>query len=380
MQAKTFFGLEEVLATELREIGASKIEILNRAVNFYGDKGFMYKANYSLRTALRILKPIYSFKAFNEDHFYENLIEFPFEDYLTIEDTFSIDATVHSEKFTHSQFMTFKMKDAIVDRFRNKFNERPDISLKNPTVRFNLHISDLNVTISLDSSGDALFKRGYKKSRGEAPINEVLAAGMLKLAGWDGKGNLLDPMCGSGTILIEAAMIATNLPAQLFRTEFGFQNWNDYDESLFEEIKQVRLQRIRDFSGKIVGYDLDKTVIESAKSNIEFAELDEFISIENKDFFESEKNLFPVLVIFNPPYNERLSIHEQTFYNSIGNTLKHHYPNTLAWMITSNLEAIKFIGLKPSRRIKLFNGKLECKFLQFEMYEGSKKTKNQENN
>ena len=236
MQAKTFFGLEEVLAKELKELGAKEVKIKNRAVEFYGDKGFMYKANYSLRTALRILKPMYSFTAYNEDYFYEKLVEFPFEDFLDYHQTFSIDATVYSEKFTHSQFMMFKMKDAIVDRFRQKFNERPDVSTKNPDIRFNLQISSQEVTISLDSSGDALFKRGYRKTRGDAPINEVLAAGMLKLAGWDGKGNFLDPMCGSGTILIEAAMIAINLPAQFFRTNFAFENWKDFDSDLFEQI------------------------------------------------------------------------------------------------------------------------------------------------
>lgn len=375
MQAKTFFGLEEVLAKELRELGAKEVKIKNRAVEFYGDKGFMYKANYSLRTALRILKPIYSFTAYNEDYFYEKLVEFSFEDYLDYNQTFSIDSTVYSEKFTHSQFMMFKMKDAIVDRFRKKFNERPDVSTKNPDIRFNLQISSQEVTVSLDSSGDALFKRGYRKTRGDAPINEVLAAGMLKLAGWDGKGNFLDPMCGSGTLLIEAAMIAINLPAQFFRTNFSFENWKDFDEELFEQIKEYRIKRIREFSGKIVGYDIDDHVLQSAFENCSFTELNEFIYLKNCNFFETKKDLFPVLIVFNPPYNERISIKEEEFYKNIGNTLKHNYPNTLAWMISSNVEAIKYIGLKPSQKIKLYNGKLECKFLQFELYEGSKKTK-----
>ncbi|MCB9203201.1 MAG: class I SAM-dependent RNA methyltransferase [Flavobacteriales bacterium] len=374
MQATTMYGLEQLLALELKELGAVDVKIKNRAVEFYGDKGFMYKANYSLRTALRILKPLYSFQTFNEDHFYEKIKEFPWENYLDVNQTFAISANVHSEKFTHSQFMMFKMKDAIVDRFRDKKGERPDIATFKPDIRFNLHISDREVSIALDSSGDALFKRGYRKSRGEAPLNEVLAAGILKLAGWNGKDNLLDPMCGSGTFLIEAVMIAANLPPQLFRKDFGFQNWKDYDDDLFEKIKQFRMQRTKDFTGKIIGYDGDRSAVENARNNLDFTGFDEFVTIEHKNFFDSKKELFPLLVVFNPPYDERMEVTRvEEFYGKIGSTLKHNYPNTLSWILTSNFDAMKNIGLKPSKKIKLFNGKLECRLLQFEMYEGSKK-------
>lgn len=379
IQIKTLFGLEEVLAAELKKLGARNVEIKNRAVNCEGDLGFLYKINYSLRTALKIMIPVFEFKAYNEDKFYEKLYRFNWSQFLKVHQTFAIDATVHSERYTHSQFMTLKMKDAIVDYFQNKFGKRPDIDTKNPDIKFNLHIDRELVTISLDSSGQPLFKRGYRKEQGEAPINEVLAAGMLQLAGWDGKGNFLDPMCGSGTLLIEAAMVALDLPAQIFRKNFAFQNWENYDESLFKKIKEFRLNRVKEFSGKIIGFDIDPKMLSIVKTNIAAAEMEDLIEVKKQDFFESKKEHFPLLMVFNPPYDERISIHQEDFYKKIGDTFKNGYPNTLAWLITSDLEAVKKIGLRPSRKIKLFNGKLETRFLQYEMYEGSKKTKNQNN-
>ena len=375
MQAKTFYGLEDVLVQELKQLGASQIVKKNRAVEFLGDLGFLYKANYSLRTALKILVPIHHFKAKNETIFEKEINRIPWENYFFNSQSFAIDATVYSDYFKHSQYIMLKMKDGIVDRFRKKFGKRPDIERFNPDIKFHLHISNQEVTISLDSSGDPLFKRGYRKSHFEAPINEVLAAGLLNLAGWDGKGNFLDPMCGSGTLLVEAAMIALNMPPQLHRKQFGFMNWKNFDLELFNKIKDTRINRIKDFSGKIVGYDISDKALDSAKNNIEAADLSEFIELKNQDFFTSQKELFPLLVVFNPPYDERLSITTDHFYKNIGDTLKNNYKNTLAWFITSDLEAYKKIGLRPSRKIKIYNGKLECRFFQYDIYEGSKKNK-----
>lgn len=373
MQAKTFYGLEDVLVQELKQLGASQIVKKNRAVEFLGDLGFLYKANYSLRTALKILVPIHHFKAKNETIFEKEINKIPWENYFFNSQSFAIDATVYSDYFKHSQYIMLKMKDGIVDRFRKKFGKRPDIERYNPDIKFHLHISNQDVTISLDSSGDPLFKRGYRKSHFEAPINEVLAAGLLNLAGWDGKGNFLDPMCGSGTLLVEAAMIALNMPPQLYRKQFGFMNWKNFDLELFKKIKDTRINRIKDFSGKIIGYDISDKALVSAKNNIEAADLSEFIELKNQDFFTSQKELFPLLVVFNPPYDERLSITTDHFYKNIGDTLKNNYKNTLAWFITSDLEAYKKIGLRPSRKIKIYNGKLECRFFQYDIYEGSKK-------
>ena len=373
IQIKTFFGLEEVLAEELKKLGGRNVTPKNRAVTCEGDLGFLYKINYSCRTALKILVPILTFKAWNEERFYDKLFEFPWDSIMDTHQTFAIDATINSERFKHSQFMTLKMKDAIVDFFKAKYRKRPDIDTKNPDIKFHLHIDRELISISLDSSGDPLFKRGYRKIQTQAPINEVLAAGMLQIAGWTGKENFLDPMCGSGTLLIEAAMIALNLPPQILRKKFAFQNWKNYDHELFSKIKEYRINKIQDFTGKIIGYDIDNQALLAAKENIKITELEDIIEIKKQDFFTSKKEHFPLLMVFNPPYNERISINDETFYKKIGDTFKQNYPNTLSWLISADLEAIKKIGLRPSRKIKLFNGKLECRFLQYETYEGTKK-------
>ena len=379
IQIKTFFGLEEILAEEIRKLGGANVEVKNRAVNCEGDLGFLYKINYSARTALKILVPVLTFKAWDENRFYDKLFAFPWDELMTVDQTFAIDTTIYSERFNHSQFISLKMKDAIADYFNFKFRKRPSVDTQQPDVKFHLHIDRELVTISVDSSGDPLFKRGYRKEQGEAPINEVLASGMLQLAGWDGKGNFLDPMCGSGTLLIEAAMIAMDLPAQIFRKKFGFQNWLNYDAELFQTIKDVRINRVKEFTGKIVGYDLDSNMLHASRINIESAEMEDVIEVREQDFFESKKELFPLLMVFNPPYDERIEIADDEFYKRIGDTFKKSYPNTLAWLISSDLDAMKKIGLRPSRKIKLFNGKLECRFMQYEMYEGTKRTHKFEN-
>ena len=377
MIAKTFFGFEEILAQELKALGAADVTIQNRMVEFNGDLGFMYKANYSLRTALRIQKPILSFSAKTEGQLYEKMKKFHWENYFNVDQTFMIDPTVFSDYFTHSHYAALKVKDAIVDRFKEKDGRRPSIDKDAPDVRFNLHISHDKVTLSLDSSGDSLHKRGYREETGPAPINEVLAAGLLLQAGWDGKGNYLDPMCGSGTMLIEAAMIANQIPSQLHRKRFAFQNWPDYDETLFTQIRNTRINRIKEFDYKIVGYEISPMMAKIAQMNIKSADLEDIIEVRQQDFFTSKKELFPVLLVFNPPYDERIENNNQEFYKQIGDTLKSSYPNTLAWFITSDLQAKKYVGLRPSKKVKVFNGKLECDFLQYEMYEGSKKAKNQ---
>lgn len=380
MVAKTLFGFEPLLAKELRNLGAIDVREGVRSVSFYGDKGFMYKANLSLRTAIKVLKPIATFRVFSEDDLYREVNKIAWEKYLDANQTLAIDATVHSEKFTHSKYVALKSKDAIVDRFRDRTGERPGIDLDHPSLRINVHIEKEYCTVSLDSSGQSLHKRGYKSSTNIAPINEVLAAGMLLHSGWDGQCDFIDPMCGSGTILIEAAMIACNIPPNLNRKEFGFEKWKDWDEDLFEKIQESVLKKMRDFHFTIKGYDKAPSAVHKAKDNVDNANLAEFISVEHEDFFKTEKQTERHLhMVFNPPYGERLSIDMPVFYKSIGDTLKQSYPGTHAWFITSNLEAIKHVGLRPSRKIKLFNGALESKLLKYEIYEGSKKAKKQDN-
>ncbi len=378
MLAKTLYGLEEILAQELRKLGASGVEIGTRNVTFEGDMGFLYKTNLCCRTAIKILKPIRSFNVFTEADVYKKVYEIPWEQYMDVDGTLAVDATVFSEKFTHSKYIALKTKDAIVDRFRDKEDRRPDVDLDHPSLRVNIHIDRNICTISLDSSGQSLHKRGYKVANTMAPINEVLAAGMIMLSGWSGQCNFLDPMCGSGTILTEAAMIACNIPPNLNREEFGFENWPDFDVDLYELIENAALKKIRDFHFKIEGFDLEADIVSKAKENINSANLQEFVSVRKQDFFESKKeNDQSLFIVFNPPYDERLQVDAEKLYTSIGATLKHGYPGTQAWMITSNMEALKHVGLRPSRRIKLFNGKLEGKLVKYEMYEGSRKAKKQ---
>ena len=336
----------------------------------------MYKANLCCRTAIKVLKPVTSFNVFTEADIYKKVYAFPWENYMDVDGSLAVDATVFSEKFTHSQYIALKTKDAIVDRFRDKEGRRPDVDLDHPTLRVNIHIDRNICTLSLDSSGQSLHKRGYKVANTMAPINEVLAAGMIMLAGWNGQCDLLDPMCGSETILTEAAMIACNIPPNLNRDEFSFENWPDFDVDLFELIENAALKKIRESNYSIQGFDMEADVVDKAKENIESANLKEFIKVHHQDFFGSKKETErPLFIIFNPPYDERIQIDAEKLYASIGTTLKHQYPGTQAWMITSNMEALKHVGLRPSKRIKLYNGKLEAKFVRYDMYEGSKKTK-----
>ena len=376
MIAKTFFGFEEILAKELQQLGAQEVELGTRMVSFKGDKGFMYKANLACRTALKILKPIYYFRAKDELSLYKGIQGVNWSAYLSANQTFVIDTTIHSDNFKHSQFVSQKCKDAIVDQFRDKFGQRPSVEKDFPDLRINVHIDRDQVSVALDTSGNSLHQRGYKTATNIAPINEVLAAGMLLLSGWEGNSDFLDPMCGSGTILAEAAMIACNIPANINRKEFAFEKWNDWDNNLFDQISAALLKKVREFHYTITGFDKAPSAVEKAKTNIKNANLEDYISISQSNFFDSKKqNQGPLQMVFNPPYGERLDIEMERFYREIGDTLKINYPNTNAWFITSNLEALKFVGLKPSRKIKLFNASLEARLVKYEMYSGSKRTK-----
>lgn len=378
MTAKTFFGFEEILANELRNLGAEKVSTGNRMVSFYGDKGFMYKANLCLRTALKILKPIASKKIRNENELYDFVQSIDWSNYMEVNDTLAIYATVNSDHFNHSKFVALKSKDAIVDQFRNKTGNRPSIDTEHPDLVISIHIGGNNCTISLDSSGDSLHHRGYRTATNIAPINEVLAAGLLLLSGWKGQSHFLDPMCGSGTMLIEAAMIACNMPANLNRREFAFEKWLDWDMDLFEKIENAVLKKVTDCNFDIIGFDKAPSAVQKAKDNVKNANLSEFISVSEQNFFDTEKKYSPeekLHMVFNPPYGERIAINMPEFYGNVGDTLKKNYPGTEAWFITSDLEAIKHVGLRPSRKIKVFNGKLEARLLNYKMYSGSKRAK-----
>ena len=377
MIAKTFYGFENILCDELLKLGAQKIKKGLRSVSFYGDTGFMYKSNLSLRTALKILKPIKEFKFNDLDAYYESIKSIEWEKYMDIDSSFSINSVVfHSKIFNNSKFTSLKAKDAIVDRFRSLFGRRPNVNTLNPEIKIEIHVNKSFCTISLDSSGESLHKRGYKKYNSTAPINEVLAAGIILMSGWDGKSDFFDVMCGTGTILIEAAMIAKNIAPNLNRPSFAFEKWKDWNETLYETIEDSVKSKEIDYKFRIIGFDISNSMVKKAKKNIEISEI-EIIEIYKKDFFDSKKYSDVESVLFiNPPYNKRIPIDINLFYKKIGDTLKNNYDKTSAWIITANLEAIKSIGLKSSTSIKLFNAQLESRLLSYNIYSGSKKNKN----
>ena len=375
MIAKTYHGLEDVLAKELLQLGAQNIKTLRRAVKFKGDLGFMYKANLSLRTAVRIIKPIKNFKVRNEDQLYRELRNIDWEQYMTIDDKFAVDSFVNSPHFKHSLYVALKTKDAIVDQFRDKCGMRPDVDLDHPNLRINVHITDETCTLSIDSSGKSLHKRGYRLETNEAPISEALAAGLILLSGWDKKSHFVDGMCGSGTFLVEAAMIGANIPANINREHFAFQDWPDYDEVLWKLIRSSQLKRAQDCYGRVIGYDLNPDTVASAKLNIANSGLEDYIEIHCENFFETKKPEGPTHLVFNPPYGVRIQGDIPEIYKSIGDTLKKNYSGAEAWFLTSHMDGLKHVGLRASRKIEIYQAKLECRFVKYEMYQGSKKMK-----
>lgn len=377
MMAKTIFGLEETLAGELLRLGAKDVEIHNRAVSFVGDKGFMYKANLNARTALRILVPVETITVTNEKSLYEGIQSIDWEKYMDVTDTLAIDSVVNSDLFTHSQYVSQKAKDAIVDQFRAKHGERPSVDLDKPTIRINLHIFKDVCTISLDSSGESLHKRGYRDKTNLAPINEVLAAGLVMLSGWDKRTNFIDPMCGSGTIVIEAALYANNIPAGYFREDFGFMRWHKFmpfDEELWDTIFDAAVNKITNHEQVIIGGELSPNVAKKAKENVKLAKVDDIVTIRNCDMKDFEVPPGRGVVIINPPYGERMvKDNIEELYKMMGDTFKQKFAGYNCWILSSNMDAFKHVGLRPTRKIALFNGQLECRFMKFEIYEGTKK-------
>lgn len=374
--AKTFAGLEEILAQELRDLQIDEIEILNRAVSFRGDLKDLYTANYWCRTAIRILKPIADFPAADELALYKGIRSIDWSQYLGLDDTFAIDSTLSNSKMNHSQYAALKTKDAIADQFVFKYKERPNVETTKPTLRIGIFIQNDICTVSLDSSNISLHKRGYRVSAGSAPLNEVLAAGMILLSGWDKKSHFVDPMCGSGTLLIEAALIAMNIPPASYRDFFGFLNWKDFDADLWKEIKIDALAKQCDIDFKIVGTDLAAGMIAVAEKNIKSAHLKNEIQLEQLPMQEFIPPEGPGIMLCNPPYGERIRTRDIVeLYRDMGDTMKRKYGGYTAWIISSDIIALKQIGLYPSRKLELYNGPLECRFEKFEIYEGSKKEK-----
>ncbi len=373
MIAKTLAELEDVLAEELISLGADNVELGTRMVSFTGDKALMYKVNVHCRTALRILKPIYNFKAESAEEVYEAVKNFNWDDYLTLDTTFAIDAVVFSHIFTHSKFVAYKVKDAIADWFNEKYEKRPSVSVSNPDIMLHIHVAHNKCTLSLDSSGESLHKRGYRVAQGDAPLNEVLAAGMILKTGWRGECDFIDPMCGSGTLLIEAAMIALGIPPGIHRPNFAFEKWSDFDSDLFSTIYNDESEA-REFNHRIIGFDISPKAIAIAEKNVKNAGLKKYIGLEVKPFQQlSEAPAKEGLLMTNPPYGERLKVEDlDELYSMIGERLKHVFPGYRAYVLSYRKESFDAIGLRHSTRYFLYNGALECEMREYEIFSGKR--------
>ena len=373
MVAKTMAELEDVLAEELIELGAKNVETGTRMVSFTGDDALLYKANLHCRTALRILKPIHTFVANNADEVYEEIKKMNWEEYLTLDKTFSIDAVVFSHIFRHSKFVSYRVKDGIVDYFSERYEKRPSVSVTNPDLVFNIHIAHNKCTLSLDSSGESLHKRGYRIDQTDAPLNEVLAAGMILKSGWRGESNFIDPMCGSGTLLIEAAMIALNIPPGIHRESFAFEKWNDFDSELFSEVYNDD-SAAKTFNHKIIGTDISGQAISIAEKNVKNAGLKNSITLEVKPFQQYTEAPQPAgVLMINPPYGERIRVDDiEALYNMIGERLKHVFTGYDAYVLSFKKVNFDNIGLKPAKRFFLFNGALECEMRKYEIFAGKR--------
>ena len=368
--AKTFMGLEPVLAKELAQLGANDVQVWRRMVSFKGDKELLYRANFQLHTAIRILKPIKHFRALSADDVYEGVKDIDWSEYIANDKTFAVDSVVFSEEFRHSKFVAYKVKDAIVDQFRERTGKRPNISITNPDIRLHIHIAEDQCTLCLDSSGESLHRRGYRQESVEAPLNEVLAAGMILMTGWQGETDFIDPMCGSGTLLIEAALIARNMAPGLFRKEFAFEKWPDFDADLFDKIYNDDSQE-REFNHHIYGYDVDIKAVNTARLNAKAAGLTSDITVEERDFKDFTQPKNKSIMVTNPPYGERISTPDLLgTYKMIGERLKHQFTGNEAWILSYREECFAQIGLKPSIKIPVFNGSLECEFRKYQMFDG----------
>ena len=366
---KTLKGLEEVLASEIRELGGLDVTPISRAVAFEGSRTLLYKANLQLRTALRVLIPLFEFDAKDENEVYDRIHDHDWTSMIPVDRTFAIDSVVNSSTFRHANYIALKTKDAIVDRIRKDKGARPSVDSANPDIQLHLHIRENHVSVSLDSSGDSLHKRGYRQKEGDAPLNEVLAAGLILLSGWDGRTPFTDPMCGSGTLLVEAARYAKNIPPQNLERNFNFKNWADFDETMWntviEQVKDERKKRSVD----ILGSDINRYNVRSAEINLRAAGLSRSINVRTEDFFETEARSDESFILTNPPYDYRIKADDICdFYMKMGYTLKMQYPNSTSWIISGNIDGLKCIGMKPEKKYQLMNGGLDATFCKYNIF------------
>jgi putative N6-adenine-specific DNA methylase len=381
LTAKTMKGLESALAQELADLGATNIETGNRAVMFEGDQKVMYRANFECRTALAILKPLADFQIKTQEDFYDKVVNIAWEKQFCVDSKIMVDSFCMDSVFTHTKFVSQRAKDAICDHFRRLFHKRPYVELENPDIKIDVYLYKNRCVISLNSSGESLHRRNYRIQANQAPINEVLAAGLIALSGWDMQTDFYDPMCGSGTLLIEAAMKACNMPAQFYRKKFAFQHWNDFDSLLWKQVQEDAVANIGDPECEIFGSDISEECLYIAEQNIKQSRLHKDISLRLGNFLKLDPPTEKGVIVCNPPYGVRLEVEDLIeMYKDIGDKLKKDYQDWTAWFISSDVDAMKRFGLHPSKKIELYNGSLLCKFQKFELYEGSKKKSNRQEN
>jgi putative N6-adenine-specific DNA methylase len=374
MKVTTFFGLEEILERELIQLGGKNTEVFKRGVSVSGDIGFLYKINLCLHTALKVLVPITKFTANNDQELYDAVKLIEWEKFISTSDSIMVESVLNSDLYSHSLYVSQKAKDAIVDRFRDKTGKRPDVDLIRPMFKVYIHIYKNEVSLNLDSSGDPLYKRGYRSDINQAPMKEVLAAGLVKLSGWEPHHLLIDGMCGAGTIAIEAALWANNIPPGYYRNDFVFMKWRNFDEPLYDTIFESSINKIKNGEVNIIANEIELSTVKKAKQNVVNAKVDDVVKCNHQSFFDMTHDRNGGVVILNPPYNERMEVAEhEKLYKEIGDKLKKDFRNFTAWIITSSPEAIKNVGLRPSRKIQIYNGSLECRYLKYELYEGTKK-------
>ncbi|MFZ9029365.1 MAG: THUMP domain-containing class I SAM-dependent RNA methyltransferase [Crocinitomicaceae bacterium] len=372
---KTFFGLEEVLKSELEEMGYSDVVVLNRAVQVKGELSDVYKLNFHLRCAISVLVEVKQFKIRKEEDLYTECLKIKWDELFTVDKTFAVKGAVFSDVFRHSQYPFLLVKDAIVDTFRKHTDERPNVNVKKPQVLFDLYVNQNVCTISMNTSGAPLFQRGYREATGLAPLNEVVAAGLLRMSGWDKKSQLIDPFCGSGTILIEAALMACDLPPQLERHHFAFKNFKNYDAELWNAIRDAADTRVRELPCEIKGWDISDEMVLKSRRNLRGLPIGRFVKVMQGDFKDVQGSEEGGMVVTNPPYGERMGEEIIEMYEEIGTWMKHSMTGYTCWILSSNMEAFKSVGLKPSQKVKVYNGDLECSFRKYELYSGSKKNK-----
>jgi putative N6-adenine-specific DNA methylase len=374
MKVTTFFGLEEVLARELQQLGGRDVQVFKRGASVTGDIGFLYKLNLCLHSALKVLVPITKFEANSEKELYENIKKIHWEKFISFTDSIMIESVLNSDLFTHSLYVSQKVKDGIADRFRENAGKRPDVDLVHPSFKLYVHIYKNEVNVHLDSSGEPLYKRGYRSDIGVAPMKEVLAAGLVKLSGWEPHHLLVDGMCGAGTIAIEAALWANNIPPGYYRQDYTFMKWRNFDEKLYETIYEGAISKIKESQVEIIANEMDEKMFRKVQKNVRNAKVDDAVKCNHQSFFDLKVERKGGVVILNPPYNERMPIAEtEKLYKEIGDKLKKDFQSYVAWIITSSPEGLKSIGLRPSRKIQVYNGQLDCRFLKYELYEGTKK-------